>query len=941
MDRHNRRHEDPTLAGNGPAIKDSSSGSGVPSPFYNPTGIGPATPGSGSPSPNSPNPGQGGRYSAASPAPARVSDDSDAIPDFGPRYRVEGKLGEGGMGAVYKAYDLELDRMVALKVIRAELMKNVDIVQRFKQELLLASRISHKHILRIHDLGEGAGVKFISMAYIEGRNLAEVLQEHIILPLDKALEIGKQICRALAAAHQEGVVHRDLKPQNILLDQAQSVYVSNCGLAKSLEADALAATAMTAVGQVLGTPRYMSPEQVECSAVDGRSDIYSFGLMLYEMVTGDLPFQGNTLQLMLGRVQSMPRNPTLLNSKLPPYLAGIIMRCLEKDVARRYQTFDDVLGDLEAEHCTPTGKTRKTKQIALPHFSAATVAVIVMALAVLIGGGLAVRHYMFRPESADQAAAAQTKFVAILPFRDISEKSGGDYLAEGISDALYAKFFGLKDVQLASPSAAQKVNVDDLAENLGRALGSTLIVRGTLQSAGDQLQVVLKLDDAKTGKRLLQMPFKGVRQDILSVQDDIYKALLKEIEGKLSDEGLSRASLHQTEDYDAYAQYLKGKNAMRGQLDVKNIKNAIQFFESATKKDPSFAIAYAGIADANLRMWKATKQGDWAQQALSAAQAAQSQNDNLPEVHFALGSAYIATGKTAEAVSEIKRALELAPNSDDGYRRLGDAFRAGNNKQEALAAYEKAIDLNRYYWFNYNVLGSACVKFSEYPRALEAFKRVTELEPGEVAGYQNLSAVYLSMGDYEKAVPILQKSLEIKKHSVGYSNLGTAYFYLKQYDKAVEMFKEAVNLDRAGGDASEIHLGNLADSYRWAGKTQEANATYDQAIAQGFKEVAVNPKDAARMGRIALYYAKKGDSSKAADLIRRARAIDANDATLIYTQAVVQWLGGRQGDALDSLRQALDKKYSLREIQSDPELSKLVVLPQFAELVKQLPQKTN
>src|SRR5215813_4574214 len=432
MDRHDRRHEDPTMAGNGPAIKDSSSGSGIPSPLFDrrdETGIGPITP---EPVPSSgpinPNSGQAaGRYSAASPAPARITGDAAAVPDFGARYRVEGKLGEGGMGSVYKAYDLELDRMVALKVIRPELMANADIVQRFKQELLLASRISHKHVLRIHDLGEGAGVKFISMAYIEGRSLAEVLQQHIILPLDKALDIGKQICQALAAAHQEGVVHRDLKPQNILIDQAQCVYVSDFGLAKSLESDALAATAMTAVGQVLGTPRYMSPEQVECSQVDGRSDIYSFGLMLYEMVTGDLPFQGNTLQLMLGRVQSMPRNPTLLNSKLPPYLAGIVMRCLEKDLARRYQTFNEVLDDLEAERCTPAGKTRKTRHITLPDFSATTIVVIVLVLAALIGGGVAVRHYVFAPETSSQIAAVPTKYVAVLPFRDISAQGGGDY----------------------------------------------------------------------------------------------------------------------------------------------------------------------------------------------------------------------------------------------------------------------------------------------------------------------------------------------------------------------------------------------------------------------------------------------------------------------------------------------------------------------------------
>ena len=930
------------MAGNGPAIKDSSSGSGIPSPLFDrgdETGIGRITP---QPAPSSgpvnANSGQAaGRYSAASPAPARIMGDAAAVPDFGARYRVEGKLGEGGMGSVYKAYDLELDRMVALKVIRPELMANADIVQRFKQELLLASRISHKHILRIHDLGEGAGVKFISMAYIEGRSLAEVLQQHIILPLDKALDFGKQICQALAAAHQEGVVHRDLKPQNILIDQAQCVYVSDFGLAKSLESDALAATAMTAVGQVLGTPRYMSPEQVECSQVDGRSDIYSFGLMLYEMVTGDLPFQGNTLQLMLGRVQSMPRNPTLLNSKLPPYLAGIIMRCLEKDLARRYQTFDEVLDDLEAERCTPAGKTRKTRHITLPDFSATTVVVMMLALAVLIGGGVAVRRYVFRSGTSNQVAVAPTKFVAVLPFRDISEQSGGDYLAEGISDALYAKFFGLKDVQVASPSDVQRIkNIDDPAEQIGRALGVKYVIRGTVQSAGDRLQVLVKLDDAATGQRILHETFEGVRKDIFTIQDQVYAKLLDLIEGNASTEGLSRVSRHQTENYAAYELYLKGKNAMRGQLEVKNVKNAIQFYESAIKEDPTFAIAFAGIADANLRMWKATKQGDWAQKALSAAQQAENVNADLPEVQFALGSAYIATGKTAEAISVLKRASELAPNSDDGYRRLGDAFRAAGNKEEALAAYNRAIELNKYYWFNHNALGSACVKFHEYPRALEAFKTVTELAPNEVAGWQNLSAVYFNMGDYESAVPLLKKSLDLDKHPVGYSNLGTAYFYLKRYDEAVGMFKEAVALV-----PDELHLGNLADAYRWANKTQEANLTYDQAIAQGFKELVVNPKDSVRMARIALYYAKKGDNSKASDLIRRARAIDAKDATLIYEQAVVQWLGGRQDDALESLRETLGKGYSLREVQNDPELSKLVALPQFAELVKQIPTKAN
>jgi tetratricopeptide (TPR) repeat protein/TolB-like protein len=859
------------------------------------------------------------------------------IPDFGPRYRVEGKLGEGGMGSVFKAYDLELDRMVALKVIRADLTANAEILQRFKQELLLASRISHKHILRIHDLGEGVGVKFISMAYVEGRNLGELLQEQKVLSLPKAIDIGKQICEALGAAHREGVVHRDLKPQNILIDQAQCVHVSDFGLAKSLESDAAAATAMTSVGQVLGTPRYMSPEQVECGPVDGRSDIYSFGLMLYEMVTGDIPFQGNSLQLMLGRVQSSPRNPSSVNPKLRPYLAGIIMRCLEKDPARRYQTFLEVLDDLEAERATPPGKSPRSKRFALPRqlrkYTVVFVSTVALAL-IALGGAVGARYLMLR-HAQSAAATPPSKFLAVLPFRILNEQSGIDYVSVGVNEALYAKFFGLKDLQIASPAAVQKINPNDPVQKSAHDLGANLVVTGTIQSAGDRLQIIVNLDDVGKGQHLLTQEFSGVRQDLLTIEDQIYAKLLNSIEGRTSTEGLSRVSAHQTENYAAYESYLKGRNAMRGQLDAKNVKAAIQFYEQAVKQDPGFAIAYAGIADANLRMYRLTKDNDWAERAVNAAQQAERLNENFPEVYFALGSAYVATGKTTESISVLKRAVDLAPNSDEGYRRLGDAFRASGNKQEALAAYQHAIQLNPYYWFNYNALGSACVKFAENQKALEAFQRVTELEPDNAAGYQNLSAVYFSMGQFDKSIPFLQKSLELDKHPIGYSNLGTAYFYLRRYDEAVPMFEQAVRLD----PGSEINLGNLADAYRWAGKTQQANATYSQAIDSGFKGLAVNSRDAARMGRIAQYYAKKGEQAHAQDLIRRARAVDPNDASLMYAESVVDWLAGREQDATGALKQALSKGYPIQEVRNDPELAKLVALPQFAEVA--IPARSN
>ena len=246
--------------------------------------------------------------------------------DFGPRYHVESILGRGGMGAVYKAYDKDLDRMVALKLVRPDLANNDQVMQRFKQELLLARGISHKNVLRIHDLGDVNGVKFISMAYIEGTDLHGLVQKEGRLPVEIATALARQLCAGLAAAHAEGVVHRDLKPQNVLIDGAGNAYISDFGLAKSSDpGDAN----LTHAGMLTGTPKYMSPEQVEGKPADKRSDLYALGLILYEMVTGKLPFTGNSaVQVMYQRLKQSPQSPGALNPEIPQYLERLIMRCL-------------------------------------------------------------------------------------------------------------------------------------------------------------------------------------------------------------------------------------------------------------------------------------------------------------------------------------------------------------------------------------------------------------------------------------------------------------------------------------------------------------------------------------------------------------------------------------------------------------------------------------
>jgi predicted Ser/Thr protein kinase len=292
------------------------------------------------------------RSSGGSGPRSRVLQPGD---ELGPRFLIDELLGEGGMGRVYKATDRELGRVIAIKVLLSELTSDAQVIQRFKHELLLASRISHKHILRIHDLSEADGVKFITMAYVEGKDLNQVLKAEHPLPLERCLKFARQLCEALAAAHAEGVVHRDFKPHNVLVGKDDQLYVSDFGLATSFET---AKMGMTRSGAFVGTPKYMSPEQVEGGTVDHRSDLYSLGLVIYEMATGEVPFSGDsTWQVMYQRVKEKPKDPKLVNPALPDWVARVILHCLEKEPADRYQSAEEILADIDT-HRSPSAHSQ-------------------------------------------------------------------------------------------------------------------------------------------------------------------------------------------------------------------------------------------------------------------------------------------------------------------------------------------------------------------------------------------------------------------------------------------------------------------------------------------------------------------------------------------------------------------------------------------------------
>ncbi|HEX5227044.1 MAG TPA: protein kinase [Bryobacteraceae bacterium] len=856
---------------------------------------------------------------------------------FGPRYRIEAEIGEGGMGKVYKAYDSDLDRIVALKLVRPELARDANSLARFKQELLLASRISHRNILRIHDLGDVGGVKFISMAYVQGMDLADLIAKTGKLQTERVVNIAKQLASALEAAHAEDVVHRDLKPRNVLITVDDHAFVSDFGLAKSLDAET---TAMTRAGEVLGTPRYMSPEQAESKAADHRSDIYSLGVILYEMATGEAPFNAeSSLQVMFQHVQQAPKDPRLVNPEIPEYLATIILKCLEKNPANRYQSAAELLADLES--ATPATREVRLRiaETRYPKWLFAATGVVL-----LIGVGLAVRPVRERVfgrvsssiGKSSAASAANAKFVALMPLRVIGQDPALQYEAEGVVDALSAKLFQMKNVHLASPAAADKINPADPVNKIAKQLGAKLVLQGSMQGSADKIDVVLNLSDS-TGKQLWTKEFSGVRQDLLTIEDQIYNGLVTALDLKPTDEELARNALRPTENADAYELYLKGRDILRGKRDVKRVQSAIDFYQQAIQKDSSFALAYAGLADASLVMYNLSQDGAWSQKAVSAAEHAQTLNDEIPEVHFALGNVYGATGKNAEAIVELKRALTLAPNSDEGYRHLGDVYLASGKEAEAIQAYQQAIDANQYYWLNYNKLGSAYFQIGQTQKATDAFRRVIELAPDSEVGYENLGLVNFQAGKWNDAVIQFQKALKLEPSEGLYLNMGVTYFFLGHRTDAITMFEKAVALN----PNDQVAVGNLADGYRWLPDKAKAHETYEKAIALAYKDLRVNPRDAGTLGSLAVYYAKNGDSAKGLEFIRRARAIDPKDNELMYKEAVVNAVAGRQADAVNALRQALQNGYSAQQAKSDPELQVLSGNGEVEKVIAEFQRKTN
>jgi tetratricopeptide (TPR) repeat protein/TolB-like protein len=601
------------------------------------------------------------------------------------------------------------------------------------------------------------------------------------------------------------------------------------------------------------------------------------------------------------------------------------MRCLEKNPDARYQNAHEMLADLRGERSTAgAGGLASTRTISwtVPVLSrkgwliAASIAAIVVIAAATPATRKLILGEATTSQAAAQPAAQEPIRLAVLPFTVASEVPTLTYAAAGIEEALAAKLFQVKNVNVTSASSVQRVVRAKLAtDQIGRELGAAFLVSGMVQGNEKELRVTVHLEDTARHQRVWFKEYSGLAADLLTIQDNIFRDLVPHLELTLTTDEQSATLKNPTASIEAYEWYLRGRTAMRNDQDLKNVEAAIGFYEEARKRDPNFALAYAGIADSAIRMYRSKKDPKWAEQALAAAHQAQALDDSLVEVHLSLGNVYQETGKTTQAIVEFRRATAMAPSSDDAYRRLGAAYSVSGNLNEAIEAFEKAVEINRYHWVNSARLGVAHAMLANYDESIKAFERVTELAPDNVNGWNDLGAAYLQAGRPSQAIPAFQRALKLEEIPDTYTNLAIANAQAGRFTEAVPLFEKAVELE-----PTALFVGNLADGYRWANQPEKASATYDRAIALALKHLQVNPRDAITKASLALYYAKKGEGSRARRLMNEARDIDNTNVDLIYNEAILCALQNDVACSITNLEQALKEGYTIPLIESDPDL---------------------
>jgi len=833
------------------------------------------------------------------------------------KYRIISKLGAGGMGEVYKAEDPALLRIVAIKVMSKAGERSSDAATRFLREARAASAFNHPNIATIYEIGDTGEHTYIVMEFVDGRSLRDLIKSSEVNP-EKVIEITLQICDALAEAHSRGIIHRDIKPENILLTERGRVKLVDFGLAKLVSSElrtggTTAAESLTDSGTVMGTLSYMSPEQLRGEPLDERTDIFSFGIVLHEMITGYLPFPGaNSFEV----AASILKDPALEIGTVPPPLPhnikNVVARLLEKQRRDRYASFAEVKTAIELLTREPVGTAAGDLQSTVPlpvaprrHGSASLAAAI--------------------RSSAKALAVPPT--ILVLPLQSVGSDESSAYIGIGLAHAITTDLAKIKGLSVLSKSAGAGVlnETGRGVRQFAQELGATILLEGEVMRAGEIIAVMARLTDAETGRVIWGSQYRGDAGDLFSIQDAVCESVAEALKLGISSDVRDEIARPATNNIDAFEFYSRGRAFLERRDVRENIDYAIQMFEEALRLDKDFVLAYAGLGESYWQKYQATHDSVWIEAAINASDHALVLDPNQSQVHVSLGIIYHGTGKIDTAIEELERAIELQPVSDDAYKWLGRCWQRKGEVEKAVNCFHKAIHLRPGFWENYNALGSCYYNFGRYRDAAEQFRRVITFQPDNSEGYSNLGAIYYLLGLYDEAVAMYKRAIEIRPNEESYTNLGTAYFYLGRYEDAIDAYKHATTLN----PTEDRHYWNLGDALARLQRFDEANAQFEHAALLLETQLQVDPNNAKKLGQLALYRAKLRRFDEASALVERAIEIEPRNTTLMYKKAAVYALIGNGERALDSLRAALMSGYSRAEAERDPDLESLRDRPEY------------
>jgi serine/threonine-protein kinase len=765
-------------------------------------------------------------------------------------YTVRKRLGSGGMGEVYLAHDARLDRNVALKLLDPTLVADGASRARFLREARLASSLDHPNICAVHEVGEADGRLFIAMQFVEGETLRRVIDGRP-LGLESLLSIALQVADALAAAHDRGIVHRDVKAGNIMVTPDGRAKVLDFGLAKLLERAAGAHdTHLTVTGAVMGTPSSMSPEQARGERVDHRSDIFSFGVVLYEMATGRAPFKGRSRADLISALLTEPHAPaTEVNDELPQRLSAVIDRALAKEPDDRFQSMAEVLADLRRVVADAGGLDKLFSSSAGPRWavplvpprrrsglgafarriSKGPVPAFLVAAAVLAGLSLAIYSMRPAPQPAAAPPSGPVRSIAVLPFKPLLADSRDEALEMGMADTLIARLSTIKEIDVRPISAVRKyAGLEQDAVAAGREQRVDAVLDGQIQRSGERVRVTVRLVSVADGRQLWADQFDERLTDIFSVQDSVSRKVSVALELKLTGEEQELMTKRHTADVEAYQLYLLGRYHLNRYTD-EGFWKALDYFKQAIDKDPNYALAHAGVADAynSLCGFDVLSPKDGFPKAKQAAEEALRLDEQLAEAHAALATtALLYDWNWAEAEAEYRRALELNPGSSDAHQAYSFYLAAMGRLDEALVEARRALELDPVSPAKITTIGDAFYYARRTQEAIAEYRKTLEMDPNFGFGYWELGRALADTGAYDEAIATLQRSIPLSGDSPDEpAALARAYALAGRRREAVKIADELQRLAQRRYVAPSV----IATVYAALGDRDQAFAWLDRA----------------------------------------------------------------------------------------------------------------